>query len=87
MTKIIFEKIIDYIFPIRKKIENFDYPDYSDLPKKISYKLSPEAVDAMQYILYAFSYNKNAYKRKYKFKRAYYDQLKELGEKVKFKLG
>ena len=28
----------------------FDFPDYADLPRYIADRLSPEAVDAMQYI-------------------------------------
>ena len=88
MTEKVLNEIVDRLFPIRETLiereENgwdnnilFDYPDYGGLPKRISYKLSPEAVDAMQQILY------NKYSRKRDFKKAYEEELFYLGEKIK----
>lgn len=53
MTDKTLTKITQHLFPIRNSIGygQFDYPDYGDLPKNISYRLSSEAVDAIQDIL------------------------------------
>jgi len=81
MGKKTFLRIVDHIFPIRKKFledfdEVFDYPDYGGLPKKISNSLSPEAVDAMQYILDGCKFSS-----KRDFARAYRNRLLEIGER------
>lgn len=55
----------------------FDYPDYAGLPKKIVNQLSPEAVDAMQYVL------QESFVRKRDFSRAYKKTLIDLGEKLR----
>lgn len=80
-----FQKIIDHVYPVRKKYWGFwgdqwDFPDYGGLPKSISMRLSPEAVDAMQDILHY------TYSRKRDFARAYKNRLKELGEPGWWKL-
>lgn len=87
MTTKVFNEIIDRLFPIRGTLVEdtnyglpyvlFDYPDYGGLPKRISYSLSPEAVDAMQDILY------KKYTRKRDFAAAYKERLFELGEKIR----
>ena len=91
-----FQKIVDHMFPIREEFldipvlggefchrvaRDFDYPLYGDLPKRISNKLSPEAVDAMQDILQI------KFVRKRDFARAYRDRLQELGEHGKYGRG
>jgi hypothetical protein len=75
-----FNHIIDHMFPKRKQYwglygDVFDYPDYAGLPSKISYKLSSEAVDAMQFVI------DHPYKNKREFARAYKRRLIELGER------
>lgn len=75
-----FQRIVDHVFPTRKKYSNdgddeqWDYPDYGGLPKSISMTLSSEAVDAMQDII------QSSYNRKRDFARAYKNRLEELGE-------
>jgi len=59
---------------------DFEYPDYGGLPKRIAYRLSSEAVDAIQTTLYLLGENP-------KWSRAVFSQrLKEncevLGEKI-----
>lgn len=76
MTKKMFDEIINRIYPIRSEIDEFDC-GYGKLPKKISNKLSSEAVDAMQHILC------NLYCTKRQFAKAYKDKLFELGEIIK----
>ena len=84
-----FQKMVDYVFPIRQSYRrindfvvvrerlDFDYPDYAELPKKIVNQLSPEAVDAMQYVL------QEHFVRKRDFSRAYKKTLIDLGEKLR----
>jgi len=60
MTKKCFDEMTEFLWKNRKQYANdmkqelnpseFDFPDYGGLPKYICSKLSPEAVDAMQYI-------------------------------------
>jgi hypothetical protein len=75
-----FQKIVDCVYPTRNlysedgDARQWDYPDYGGLPKSISNKLSPEAVDAMQDII------QSSYNRKRDFARAYKNRLEELGE-------
>jgi hypothetical protein len=77
------------MFPIRKKFfcvwrdgeiwgDVFDYPKYGGLPKIVSSVLSPEAVDAMQYVL------QSKFLRKRDFARAYRNHLRDLGERGKY---
>ena len=59
---------------------DFNYPDYGSLPRKIAYRLSSEAVNAIQTTLYLLGKNP-------KWSRAVFSQrLKEncevLGEKI-----
>jgi len=87
-----FQNIVDYMFPIREKYRHkpgtfymrygvfglpFDYPDYAGLHKKVVNQLSPEAVDAMQYVL------QESFVRKRDFSRAYKKTLIDLGEKLR----
>lgn len=51
-----FKIIVDHAWDWHKRyvkangeMGTFDYPEYGDLPKKISNRLSPEVVDAIQY--------------------------------------
>jgi len=71
-----FKQVVDFIFPIQDELLDFDYPYYAGLPCKINFKLSPEAVDAMQHVL-----NKK-FKSKRLFAAAYEVKLFELGEEV-----
>jgi hypothetical protein len=78
-----FKRIIDHVFQTRKEYvgmwgARWDYPDYGGLPKSISYRLSPEAVDAMQNVIQI------VYSRKRDFARAYRKELRELGEPGKY---
>jgi len=83
-----FEKIVNHIYPIRKSLVYpdgvFDYPEYGGLPKRISNNLSPEAVDAMQDVLFDLEGNLSFYKRKYQFRSAYKERLRDLGEPGKY---
>lgn len=99
MTETKFKLIVDFIWKNRKKYQklmdedldgSFDYPDYGGLPKKISYTLSPEAVDALQDIWSEVTgrniYNKpylGAFKTKREFVKSYKKRLFELGEPIK----
>lgn len=42
------DKILGMIYDNARTDEEFDYPDYGGLPERISHKLSPEFVDAVQ---------------------------------------
>ena len=83
MTKNQFKIITDHIWKNRKKLAKtdyeFDYPDYLGLPKRIANKLSPEAVDAIQEIMWVIEdgYNKRFYKK------LLFQSMKDLGEKMK----
>jgi len=80
----VFEECIDRLFPVRKtkSIENFDYPDYGNLPKKLSNTFSPEAVDAIQNTKKELSVAKS---RK-EFSTIWYEEMKRLGEDLDFKI-
>jgi hypothetical protein len=82
-----FKAIVDHLFPIRKEFfaqrpsggsRDFDYPDYGGLPKRISNRLSSEAVDALQSILDMKFLNKRDFAKTYK------QSLKDLGEPGKY---
>jgi hypothetical protein len=75
-----FIEIVNHVYPTRNKYafaggdEQWDFPDYGGLPKRISNTLSSEAVDAMQDII------QSSYSRKRDFVKAYKERLFELGE-------
>ncbi|MDP3981774.1 MAG: hypothetical protein Q8Q33_10210 [Chlamydiota bacterium] len=95
MTKNQFKTIINSLWKNRQKLINetanaeidiFDFPDYGGLPNRIVNALSPEAVDAMQYIwnnfleLDIYLNPMKGFKTKNEFSRAYMKKLDELGE-------
>lgn len=75
MTQQEFDIVVSYIFPIRNIID-FNFPDYSGLPSRVSDRLSSEAVDALQIVL------SGKYSRKSTFSSAYNKRLAELGELI-----
>jgi len=75
----IFKEATDIIWNNRFCLsEDFDYPEYGDLPERISVTFSPEAVDAMQYIWGAIT----SFKTKKDFISEYKKTLFELGEAI-----
>ena len=84
MKKTVFNKLIELLWTNRKIHQSqpdvlFDFPDYGKLKKEIWKTLSPEAVDAIQYIWHDFLFS---IKRRREFAAKFRKRLKELGEGV-----
>ena len=82
MRQNIFEEIAKHIYDNIEMImseERFDYPDYANLPTRLIDELTPEAVDAIQNILFYFGSKFDNYKS---FFNSYEKELNRLGEKV-----
>jgi hypothetical protein len=81
-----FNVVVDCLYPIRRSFYTetgklFDFPDYGGLPKKVSNKLSPEAVDAMQQVLAGIGGEVSCdFRSKREFIRAFRERLHQLGE-------
>ena len=82
-----FNNLVDHVWEHRKYYYEypvdylFDYPNYGNLPREISNGLTPEAVDAMQYIWEDFAVECSI-KTKSQFRSTLKRQLRELGEKI-----
>jgi hypothetical protein len=81
MRKKDFQYTVSFLWEKRELIKtkndefDFDFPDYGGLPKTIYYNFSSDVVDAIQHVLYCFSF-----KTKRQFAKAIYDRLDYVGE-------
>jgi hypothetical protein len=78
------ERVVDHLWERRAEYRgeeprDFDFPDYGSLPKSISYKMSPEFVDAIQHYVGRM----DRYKRKRDFRSGLIQGLRDLGERIR----
>ena len=77
------QAVVDHIWPQRKELQKcgFDFPDYGNLPKRISYSMSSEFVDAIQETLWEWEHG--SFRTKRNFHRRLTSNLRNLGERIR----